>query len=182
MKTGHLRTCRHFFCSSNQCDQITQGQGWKYRLEIDILYFFVIECKNSLLFFHYRLGLFPTFIVGNRYSLIDTFFLKKFFQKIFYVIFSTLTASFRGVSSCRKIFYFTSAQEQLACGKFRICTVIFDSIPKYNTRKRLRNVWSLVASLCGRQARARLSNAVVRITSNDSRLFISYVGLCHLDL
>ena len=27
------------------------GQSWKYRLEIDILHFFVIECKNSLLFF-----------------------------------------------------------------------------------------------------------------------------------
>ena len=44
-----------------------------------------------------------------------------------------------------------------------VCTVIVNSIPKYNTRKCLRNVWSLVASHCGRQARARQSNAVVRI-------------------
>ena len=39
----------------------TIGQGWKYRLEIDILYSFVIECKNSLLFFSLLIGAFYYF-------------------------------------------------------------------------------------------------------------------------
>ena len=46
----------------------------------------------STFFFHYRLGFFPTFLSGKS-IFIDRylFFLKKFFQKFFYVIFSTLT-------------------------------------------------------------------------------------------
>ena len=36
-------------------------QGWKYRLEIDNLYFFFIECKNSLLFFSLSIEAFPYF-------------------------------------------------------------------------------------------------------------------------
>ena len=37
------------------------GQGSEHRLEIDILYFFDIECKNSLLFFSLSIGAFPYF-------------------------------------------------------------------------------------------------------------------------
>ena len=77
----------------NQCP-ITDNQGWKYRLEIDKSIFSTFSLSNAKIlnfFFHYRLGLFPTFLRGKS-ILIDTFFLNKFLQKlIFCIIFSTLS-------------------------------------------------------------------------------------------
>ena len=69
-------------------------QSWKYRLkiDIDILYFFVIECKNSLLFFHNRLEFFPIFLRGKSILINQYFFLNIFFQNFsFFGIFSILS-------------------------------------------------------------------------------------------